>query len=127
MFKTFIFSALIAASGSHLYAEPGKPLDLSVLPPDVAARVIQLQGYGDRYKKAIDAILAEWTRPGFSYRAYEVDLTMLAPEVANRVLELQEHGDRFQAAIRAIFIEAVKPAWVFDDCGHNEGLGIPPS
>jgi len=127
MFKTFILSAFIAASGSHLYAESGKPIDLSILPPDVAARVVQLQGYGDRYEKAIDAILAEWTRPDFSNRAHEVDLTILAPEVANNVLELQEHGDRFDGAIRAIFIEAVKPAWGFDDCGHDEGLGIPHS
>lgn len=49
-----------SADGTHSH-------DLSTLPPDVAARVIELQKYGDRFESAIHGILAEATKPSWTF------------------------------------------------------------
>lgn len=113
MFKTLLLSAAIAASVSHAMAEPRPSRDLSILPPDVAARVVYLQGYGERFEAAIDATFAEWAKPSATGAEHELDMSILPPEVAAQVQELQKHGNRFEGAIRAIFIEAFKPGWSF--------------
>ena len=118
MFKATIISTFFAATAFQAAAEPGNRYDLSILPADVAARVAYLQQYGDRFEGAIEATLAEWSKPAYAGSDIHYDLSILPDDVAARVVELQRHGDRFEPAIRAIFVEAMKPSWTFEDCGH---------
>ncbi|MFY0690473.1 MAG: hypothetical protein JXR14_00970 [Paracoccaceae bacterium] len=119
MIKATIISTIFAATAFQVTAEPSKKYDLSILPADVAARVIHLQQYGDRFETAIEATLAEWENPTWADVNTEYDMSILPPDVAQHVAELQEYGDRFELAIRAIFAEAMKPTWGFEDCGHE--------
>ncbi|RYH06444.1 hypothetical protein [Tropicimonas sp. IMCC6043] len=119
MFKATIISTFFAATAFQLAAEPDNRYDLSMLPADVAARVVQLQSYGDRYKTAIDAIFAKWSKPGYSAREHELDMSILPTDVSAEVTELQKHGERFNSVIRAIFIEALKPSWTFKGRVHE--------
>lgn len=112
MFKSLFLSAIFATAAMQALSEPHKPHDLSILPPDVAARVVHLQGYGNRFDAVINAIFVEWNKPSSAGGTHELDMSILPPKVATRVMELQKYGDRFDAAIRAIFIEAMKPSWV---------------
>lgn len=121
MFKAILISTIFAAAAVQVSAEPGNRYDLSILPPDVAARVVYMQQYGDRFDAAIQATIAEWSKPAYFETNNEYDLSILPADVAARVTELQKHGDRFDAAIRAIFIEAMKPSWGFDGCDHEAG------
>lgn len=119
MFKSLIVAAIFATTASFAIADPATKHDLSILPADVAARVVHLQGHGNRYDALVDAIFAEWSKPGYADHEHELDMSILSPEVAARVVQMQAHGDRFDATIRAIFIEAMKPGWGTDDCGHD--------
>lgn len=111
MLKSAIITATFIAAASQATADSGDMHDLSVLPPDVAARVIHLQQYGDRFEATIEAIFAEWEKPAYANKGTAYDTSMLPPEVAARVIDLQQHGERFEPAIRAIYIEAMKPTW----------------
>ena len=115
MFKSIAFSAIFAAAAFQASAEPSSKYDLSILPADVAAQVTFLQQYGERFEPAIQATLAEWTKPSYAGGGAELDLSILPPDVAAGVVKLQEYGDRFDAAIRAVFVEAVKPGSGFFD------------
>lgn len=125
MLKTIIIPAIFAATAMQASAESGKTYDLSVLPPDVAARVFQLQQHGDRFERVIEATLAEWSKPSHSGAENGYDLSILPPDVAAEVVKLQQHGDRFEAAIRAIFIEAMKPSSGFDCLDEPDASDIP--
>lgn len=128
MFKSLLLSAILATTAFPALSGPDVSRDLSILPADVAARVVQLQGHGERFQAAIDAIFAEWARPGHTGAEHELDLTILPPDVAVQVMELLKHGDRFDAAIRAIFIEALNPGWSFEtrDSEAGEATAKPP-
>ena len=121
MFKATIISSIFAAAACQVSAEPVTQHDLSLLPADVAARVANLQQYGDRFQGAIEATLAEWSKPTYIQADPVFDLSALPIDVAERVAELQKHGDRFEPAIRAILAEAGKPSWTFDGCSHQDG------
>ena len=100
-------------------ADPAKSNEFSKLPDAVAARVVDLQAYGDRFEPAIKAILVEWAKPAFVYTDVSYDLSALPSDVVAHITELQAHGDRFEPAIRAILAEAAKPSWSFGGCGHD--------
>jgi len=119
MFKTALISTIFAVAASQAVAGPATGNDVSMLPADVAARVIQLQQYGDRYQRAIDAIFAEHAKPAYTVEVHEYDFSMLSEETAARVKDLMKYGSRFDAAIRAIFAEAVKPDWTFGDTSRT--------
>jgi hypothetical protein len=120
MFKTALISTIIVVAAYQANAGQANGSDLSVLPADVAARVMQLQQYGDRYQPVIDAIFAEHAKPTYTVKTHEYDFSMLPEETATQVRVLLKYGDRFDAAIRAIFADAVKPDWTFGDTSHNE-------
>ena len=125
MFKSTVISTVFAVSALQASAGSSSKFDLSILPPDVAARVIYLEQFGDRYETAIEATLAEWRKPSHSGGARELDLSNLSPEVAGRVVRLQDYGDRFHPAIRAIIYESLKPSSGFCDSGHVEVTDVP--
>lgn len=130
MLKTILISTIITAAAFQVAAEPSAKYDLSILPADVAARVAHLQQYGDRFEAAIEATLAEWSKPAYTGGETDYDLSILPLDVAARVTELQEHGDRFEPAIRAIFVEALKPCSSFDGGDHeaaNINVAMPQS
>ena len=61
MFKSLIYtSTLIAAS--QAFADPVSFDVLADLPTDVAYRVIELEAHGDRFERAILAIIVEAAR-----------------------------------------------------------------
>lgn len=126
MLRTLVVSTVIAIAGLRAGAEPQEGRELSALPPDVAARVVQLQRHGDRYEAAIEAIFAEWSKPASSGAGHALDLSILPPDVAAQVIALQRHGDRFRKAIRAIFLEAVKPDWRSGDRGPGDAGAARP-
>ena len=109
MFKSIAISTFFIATAFQVSAEPSSNFDLSILPADVAAHVTYLAQFGERFEPAIQATLAEWTKPSYTGGEAELDLSVLPSDVAAGVVKLQEYGDRFDAAIRAVFVEAVKP------------------
>lgn len=121
MFKYIAISTFFAAAAFQVSADPASKYDLSILPPDVAARVTYLEKYGERYDAAIRATLAEWSKPSYVDSETGYDLSILPPDVATRVAELQKHGDRYDAAIRAVFVEAMKPSSGFYGCDCMTG------
>lgn len=119
MFKAPLFSTLFAAVSIQAVAEPISRYDISGLPPDVAARVIMLEQYGDRFDAVIKGTLAEWSKPGYAPQETDYDLSILPPDIAAHVVELMTYGDRFDAVVRGVFIENMKPTWAVADCGHE--------
>ena len=113
MFKTIALTTIIATAATLATAETEIKYDLSLLPADVAARVMQLQQYGDRFDATIVAIIAEHSKPISGVAPMEYDLSLLPTEVAEHVTLLMEHGDRFEPAIRAIFAEHIRPEFGF--------------
>ncbi|MFD1341261.1 hypothetical protein [Litorisediminicola beolgyonensis] len=69
MFRAPIISTLFAAAALQASAEPSDGPDLSILPEEVAARVIELQAHGDRFEDTIRAILAEARKPGWTFES----------------------------------------------------------
>lgn len=67
MFKSATISTFVTIVASQAAADTGKEYDLSTLPTDVAAQVVQLQQYGDRFEPAIRAIFAEHRKPCSSF------------------------------------------------------------
>lgn len=67
MSKAIIFCAIFATAGFQASAETDDFIDLSLLPPEVAERVVELEMYGDRFEPAIRAIFAEHAKPSSSF------------------------------------------------------------
>lgn len=67
MFKATIISTIFAAAAFQVSADPSNGHDLSILPADVAARVIELQKHGDRFEATIRAIFAEAMKPDWTF------------------------------------------------------------
>ncbi len=67
MLKSTFFSTILVAVAIHASADSAHTHDLSDLPSDVAARVIELQKHGDRFEAAIDAIMAEAMKPSWTF------------------------------------------------------------
>ncbi len=67
MLKATFFSTIFVAVAIHASADSSHTHDLSNLPSDVAARVIELQKYGDRFEAAINGILAEAMKPSWTF------------------------------------------------------------
>ena len=67
MIKTTIISTIFTTVAFQVSGEPLKEYDLSILPADVAARVIELQEHGDRFEPAIRAIFAAATKPAWAF------------------------------------------------------------
>ncbi|WP_170606383.1 hypothetical protein [Ruegeria arenilitoris] len=63
MSKAITFCAILATVAFQEGAQADEFYDLSLLPPDVAERVVELEIYGDRFEPAIRAVLAEATKP----------------------------------------------------------------
>jgi len=123
MFKFALMATLTAASTVAASAET--TISTAQLSPEVAARVAQLQTYGDRYQAAIDAILAEAAMDGYRWEASTaavppVDVVRLPVEVAARVEELRTYGHRFDKAIDAILLEASMEEFRWGDCESVE-------
>jgi len=67
MFKATIISTIFASAAFQVAAEPTNKQDLSILPPDVAARVTELQQHGDRFEPVIRAIFSEAMKPAWNF------------------------------------------------------------
>lgn len=67
MLKATIISTLFAVTAFQAAADPNPSFDFSVLPPEVAERVAELQTHGDRFKPAIRAIFAEAMKPTWAF------------------------------------------------------------
>lgn len=67
MFKATIISTIFAAGAFQVSADPSNGYDLSILPVDVAARVMELQKHGDRFEATIRAIFAEAMKPDWTF------------------------------------------------------------
>ena len=65
MFKTALISTLFATVALQVSAEPLDHYDLSVLPADVAERVVELQKHGERFESAIRAIFTAAAKPAW--------------------------------------------------------------
>ena len=78
MIKMTIISTIFATLALQASGEPLKEYDVSVLPADVAARVIELQRYGDRFEPAIREIIAEAMKPTWSFDNCGHDIALIA-------------------------------------------------
>lgn len=67
MLKIVFTSTVFALSTFQASAEAPTTYDLSVLTPDVAARVAELQEYGTRFDAAIRAIIAAASLPSSGF------------------------------------------------------------
>lgn len=67
MFRATIISTIFAAAAFQVSADPANGYDLSILPADVAARVIELQKHGDRFEATIRAIFVEAMKPDWTF------------------------------------------------------------
>ncbi|AZQ68358.1 hypothetical protein EF888_15205 [Silicimonas algicola] len=67
MFRATIISTIFAAAAFQVSADPAKDYDLSILPAEVAAGVIELQKHGDRFEAAIRAIFVEAAKPDWTF------------------------------------------------------------
>ena len=67
MLKTPFVSTIFAVVAIQASADSAHTHDLSNLPSDVAARVIELQEYGDRFDATIHGILAEAIKPSWTF------------------------------------------------------------
>ena len=83
MFKKVFVSTLFATLTFQANAEPLKEHDLSVLPADVAARVVELQKHGERFEPAIRAIFAASAKPTWRFEGCEHDATLATAELPN--------------------------------------------
>ena len=63
MSKAITYDAILATVPFQSGSQAHDFYDLSLLPADVAERVVELEMYGDRFEPAIRAILAEATKP----------------------------------------------------------------
>lgn len=66
MFRTAIISTVFAAAAVQVHADHIDSYDLSILPADVAERVVEMQRYGDRFEATIHAIFVEAMKPNWS-------------------------------------------------------------
>ena len=71
MLKTIVTASFFAATAIQANADTNKKYDLSILPADVAARVLELQKHGDRFEAAIRAILIEAAKPSSGFDCLE--------------------------------------------------------
>ncbi|AUH66934.1 hypothetical protein [Paracoccus zhejiangensis] len=67
MFRATIISTIFAVGAFQVSADPTNDYDLSILPADVAARVIEMQKHGDRFEATIRAIFVEAMKPDWTF------------------------------------------------------------
>ncbi len=81
MSKAITFCAILATVGFQASAEADEFYDLSLLPPEVAERVVELEMHGDRFGPAIRAIFVEHSKPssGFDNCPSESHEVLVAP------------------------------------------------
>lgn len=82
MSKIVIVATVIAACASAATAQDAYGADMQ-LPAEVAARVAELRGYGDRFEDAIRLIEAEARRPDWGWTSCghdHNDFTLALPE-----------------------------------------------
>lgn len=73
MFKSVFITTLFAFSAVQSSADTNDIYDLTNLPADVAAHVIELQKHGDRYDAVIREIFLEAAKPSWTFRDCEHD------------------------------------------------------
>ena len=69
--KIIINTTIFAATVIQANADTDKKYDLSILPEDVAAHVLELQKHGDRFEAAIRAIFIEAMKPSSGFDCLE--------------------------------------------------------
>lgn len=67
MFRATIISTIFVAAAFQVSADPTNGYDLSIIPEDVAARVIEMQKHGDRFEATIRAIFIEAMKPDWTF------------------------------------------------------------
>ena len=76
MSKIIIVATVIATCASAATAQDTSDADMQ-LPADVAARVAELRGYGDRFEDAIRLIEAEARKPDWGWTSCGHDHTFV--------------------------------------------------
>lgn len=67
MNKATLVSTIFVVSAAQASADSAHTHDLSKLSPDVSARVIELEKHGDRFDAVIHGILAEASKPTWTF------------------------------------------------------------
>ncbi|PWJ21682.1 hypothetical protein [Jannaschia seohaensis] len=68
---TIITATIFPATAIQANADTNKKYDLSILPADVAVRVVELQKHGDRFEAAIRAIFIAAVKPSSGFDCLE--------------------------------------------------------